>query len=544
MKKANKLLCFLLAAVMVMTMVVVVNADTTTYKITVTKGSSSNISISGNTYNAYKLFDVKYNGTSYAYSMQKTSPFYTNANSTAAIESYFDLKESTSNPGTLVVSPKTGVTINETTMRELADKLGNISGFLSGLTAAGSVTVGNDSDTADINLSGPGYYIVTGTATAVKNQAITSAVMLTTVAPEATVSPKADVPTITKVIVNSDQNNGTDGYGTAVDVGSVVTFKATSKVPNTTGYSSYEFVIHDTMTAGLTFKSDSVVVKIGETTLSANEYTVVTSGLSNNETFTVKIPDLLKKKDDKSRAYPDGTAITVTYSATLNDNALKTDVETNKIYLEYSNNPYDSSTKAKTPEKTVYVYDFDVEIDKYTGAKDTGTRLGGAKFILYKKDGDKKLYYKWNGTDKKVEWVEVADANLYNGGTLISTIDEVTTSATSGDTLGKACFKGLDAGTYYLVETKAPSDEYNELTDPVEVVISATYKSDGQINTSSAASTSKGQYIQTESIQNNTGAVLPGTGGIGTKIFYVLGLILVLGALVLLVTKRRVKYNK
>ena len=138
-------------------------------------------------------------------------------------------------------------------------------------------------------------------------------------------------------------------------------------------------------------------------------------------------------------------------------------------------------------------------------------------------DGQNKLYYKYNTIDKKVEWVAEAEAT------------KVVTDAN-----GFASFKGLDSGKYYMHETAAPKG-YNLLKSDVEVNITATYGDNGQITLSSAVSTDSGQYIQTESIENKSGAQLPETGGIGTTIFYILGGVLLVGAAVMLVARRRMR---
>ena len=223
-----------------------------------------------------------------------------------------------------------------------------------------------------------------------------------------------------------------------------------------------------------------------------------------------------------------GATIVVEYTATLNEKALKKDVETNKAYLEYTNNPSGAGTgePGKTPEVPVYVYDFDLTVDKFDGTKnetvnEDSKRLQGATFILYKVEDGNTLYYVQDGATKAVTWNENKDK---------------ATKFTTNEN-GKATFEGLEEGTYYLEETKAP-DGYNKLKKDVEVVITATYKENGELVNSSAASVHNGQYIQVQSIANKAGAVLPSTGGIGTTIFYVLGSIMALGAAVLLIAKK------
>ena len=379
-----------------------------------------------------------------------------------------------------------------------------------------------------ISVTGDGYYFIKDNGTIAEDDAATKYILQ--VVHDVSVAAKVDVPTLDKVIVEADSDTNetpadenTDGNGTAVNVGDKVNFKLTSKVPKMDSYDTYTYVVHDTMSSGLTFNNDVAVTIGGD---AYNAFTVAQDGQS----FTITFTDFINQKANA------GKAIVITYSATLNENALSTNVETNTVYLNYSNNPNDTSTQGKTPDKTVYVYDFDLVIDKYTKNDDNSEiRLANAKFVLYKKDGEKKLYYFYNATDKKVTWVELADDAAVKTAVTAGTITQVVTDAS-----GVASFRGLDTGTYFLHETEAPAG-YNLLKEDVEVAITATYGNDGKITQSTAAPADNGQYQQTEKILNNSGTQLPSTGGIGTAIFYGLGGLLVLGAIVLLVTRRRMK---
>ena len=373
-------------------------------------------------------------------------------------------------------------------------------------TAAGASTEtkGETSSTYTINVTGDGYYFVKDTGSLGENDAATKYILK--VVENVSVTAKAETPSIDKVIVNADSANGGEGKGTAQDVGSVVNFKLTSKVPAMDGYDTYTYIVNDTMSAGLTFNNDVAVTIDG---VAYTDFTVA----QNGQSFTITFNNFISQKANA------GKAIVITYSATINENALTTDKETNTVNLEYSNNPNDSESKGETPESIVYVYDFDIVIDKYTGDEATGTRLAGAKFVL--KNASEKYYY-YNGETKKVEWKDT-----------LSEATEVTT-----DQSGAAKFQGLDSGTYYLHETEAPAG-YNLLKEDVTVTITATYGDDGQITSSSATSANNGQYQQVQKIENKSGATLPSTGGMGTTLLYIIGAILVVGAGVLLVARRR-----
>lgn len=376
-----------------------------------------------------------------------------------------------------------------------------------------------------------GYYLVRDTeAVNETDDAYTSYIMQVVSNVDATV--KSDVPDIDKIIVNADSNeDGNDknnGKGTAVNVGDEITFKLETAVPKMEGYETYDYIVHDVMSKGLTFVEGSVTVALES----------VENFSDTGVTFTQKPIETTEKEESKLtiefsnfinlKNYA-GKKLTISYKAILNNNALVTDVEKNKVQLEYSNNPNDTG-HGKTTEKEVYVYDFDIVIDK-VDSKDS-KKLSGAEFTLTNKDGK---YYSWDETNKKVVWSDTQ---------VICTTDEN----------GGFNFKGLDSGEYVLTETKAPAG-YNVLENPINITIQAVYtdtgeidgtqskvivnRNDGEDSTETAITKIQNQYGHTCEIGNSSGSLLPSTGGIGTTIFYIVGAILVIGAGVILVVKKR-----
>ena len=492
MKHAKKLASLLMALVMVLgmsvgTTVTAFAANTNSHTITITNDKS------GHTYTAYQVFagdisDGKLTNIVWGSGVNGADVLA----DLVKLEPYKDCKSA----------------------EDVADVLVSFGDDSAQLDAVAKVVgthlttvAGTSTQTASpytISVTGDGYYFVKDSGTIGTDDAATKYILK--VVGDVTVKAKAETPAIDKVIVNADSANGGEGKGTAQDVGSVVNFKLTSKVPAMDGYDTYTYIVNDTMSAGLTFNNDVAVTIDGE---AYTDYTVA----QNGQSFTITFNNFISQKANA------GKAIVITYSATINENALTTDKETNTVNLEYSNNPNDSESKGETPESIVYVYDFDIVIDKYTGDEATGTRLAGAKFVLKNASGK---YYYYNESAKKVEWKDA-----------LSEATEVTT-----DQSGVAKFKGLDSGTYYLHETEAPAG-YNLLKDDVAVTITATYGDDGQITSSSATSANNGQYQQVQKIENKSGATLPSTGGMGTTLLYIIGAILVVGAGVLLVARRR-----
>ena len=337
-------------------------------------------------------------------------------------------------------------------------------------------------DVASVSGLPLGYYFVASSTGALCN--------LTTTDPTVTIHDKNDMP-FEKV---ADKTNA--------DVGQIVTYTITGKVPDYTGFDKYTYTIEDTMSAGLTFDPSSLQVKVGDAVLSAGDDTFKATTQSNH----IKVDIFVKN-------FEIGDPIEVTYKATVNEKAIAV-VSKNEAKLTYSNDPTDSTHTTTTPAQKQEVYSSKIVIDKFESGSKT-TKLPNAKFVLYKEvttdAGTSLVYYKWN-TDKKVEWIE-EKPGITTACTVVTTDDN-----------GAASFDGLANGTYYLVETKAPAG-YNQLKEPFKVEVKG--------------GTAEAQLSVTAKVENQAGTLLPSTGGMGTTVFYVLGAVLVMGAVVLLVTKKR-----
>ena len=427
--------------------------------------------IAGQTYTAYKIFDVTYDEakSTYAYSIAGDSEWYD------------------------VVKDYTGITLtkaaSENTYAVTKKDTFSAAAFANVLKAAvtgktGGITLNVADGKATATGLDLGYYFVTSSTGALCN--------LTTTNPDATIHDKNDVP-FDKV---DDK--------TSVEVGETVSYTITGKVPDTTGFTTYTYLITDTMSEGLTFQKDAKVTVGGTDVTSACTITYDVEGNANK--FTVSIPVM---------TYTIGAEIKVSYSAVVNENAVAK-IEKNHAILTYSNDPTNDTTHNSNPKEET-VYSAKLVIDKYQ--KDVESKkLANAKFVLKNDEGK---YYKYTAATEsaaaKVEWVKnQADAT------------EVTTN-----TNGAAAFNGLKDGTYYLVETAAPAG-YNLLANEVKVTINGADAT--EVDLSSLTATAK--------VENSTGTTIPETGGIGTTIFYVAGGLLVLGAVILLITKKRMSSAK
>lgn len=386
-----------------------------------------------------------------------------------------------------------------------------------------------------------GYYIIKDKDSSQdgKHDAYTNYIVQ--VAGNVKIAPKSSVPTVKKEV--KDINDSTE---TALgewqkdadhDVNDQVWFRLTGTLPkNYATYTTYEYIFHDTMSKGLTFDSDSVEIYLGDekngTKIDASKYTVSPQSDANGVTeITIKFADL---KTAVSATSDD--EITVVYKATLNEQSvIGSEGNPNKVYLEFSNNPNGKGT-GKTPEDTVIVFTYKVAANKVDG---NGEKLAGAGFKLSKFDkqsnGWKLVGYqnvKLDASGNPAETdghYEVADAK-----------------ATS------FAWNRIDDGKYKLEEFVTPAG-YNTI-DPVEFDVVAGHanltltslsgtKTTGTVGEYTFASNNTEGSLTTN-IVNQSGTVLPSTGGMGTTVFYVVGGGLMAVAVVLLVTKKRMENKR
>lgn len=396
-----------------------------------------------------------------------------------------------------------------------------------------SVSTAGDGTYTIANLDS-GYYLVKDKDNTLTNADDFYTAYLMKVVGNVTAAPKGDKPTLNKQIKHNE--NGEWGVVGDNQIGDTVEFRTITKVPNTSGYTKYDYIIHDTMSAGLTSNvktSADITIKVNDATVLPAEYYTVTA---NGNSFSVQV-DILKAIQDGKLAH-DNELYTY-YTGVLNADAKVYDEgkQDNVAYLEYSNNPNVDTDKGKTPEKKVYDWTFKMGINK---VNENGGQLTGAKFALSK-----------NGTLKVVdmncndEGIPAVTTGLIG---MVKISDGEYRVAVDGDTnvvyvvdAGNPVIKGLDdAIDYYLYETKAPAG-YNLMTEPVHFVISASYAADGSNYTSVTVTVGAAAASDTLSanVVNKSGSTLPETGGIGTTIFYVLGSLLVVGAGVVLITRKR-----
>ncbi len=318
---------------------------------------------------------------------------------------------------------------------------------------------------------------------------------LDTMNPTATIREKNVVPTIAKEV--EEDSTGTFGESNDADITQTVNYKSTITVQAGTE----NYVLHDKMDAGLTFAGTVKVSYDGEEIANPEGKYELVVGPTDGDTFDIVF------EDDYIQTLVAGKNIVVEYSATLNAKAAVGKAAGNKNSTQIT---YGNASESTWDETTTYTWKFDVF--KYTlGDNNAQVPLEGAQFVLYKTEGTATKYATLEN-DIITGWVDT---------------EEAATKLTSKED-GKIAIIGLDTDTYYLKETVAP-EGYNLLKTPITVVIGAE-----------GALTQNGDPVDQIEVLNKAGFLLPSTGGVGTTMFYVAGVVLMLGAAVLLVFKKRV----
>ena len=537
MKKMKKLMALLVAMVMAIAMGVAVSAAGEG-KLTV-KNSDAGV-----TYNFYKIFDLtgqdtsdpadnKYDAVTYTMDADWADFFI---GDTAPGKAYIvdtnsgNLNAININGATkyINITNSNRVAFTNAAMKYAIDNNLTVDKTATGV-ASGDVTV------TGLDL---GYYLMVPVdMTDEKTNPLTTGTIasLTSTIPEGEIYVKGTKPGVEKK----------DNVISA-EIGQTVTYTLTGKMPNTSGTASYIYKLQDEMTAGLTFNKDEAVTIEGVTAPITSQCTIDYTSVTNGFVCTIPVANLQGENGANI-----GKTITLTYTATVNEKAIQTTNEKNKVKVIYGRNPNKLEESVPVEEE---LYSANIKIVKYTGdSAEQGTKLANAKFALMNSEGKYYKYTPASGTPgeaayvpAKVEWLTVANAPT--SGTadvtdaqaqvLAAATDTITTVTT--DSKGEGSFDGLADGTYYLVEFAAP-DGYNRLSTPQKVEVKGKNVDTTEMeNVAQAGQTEFDEAIDaTANVQNQSGTPLPSTGGMGTTILYILGTILVLGAGLTLITKRR-----
>jgi len=539
MKKLSLVLA--LAMIVALLPLAAVSAAPSTGTITIQAPAS--LVLTAGDFTAFQLFTVERYGTSYDYKPMEPqmTNFLSGANTTWAgrypttSAAFWELLDTWGeNPSAPGVQDK---------VIQLAKDIEFLDGFP-------RFTAGMDGTSVKFSGLPFGYYLVAGKGQSFDpikhDDAVYSLGMLCTVDsqnPDFVRKLKADAPSVEKFVddshpidpANPDWQKETDRY-----IGDTVNFKVVSRVPEMIGYTAYSFILHDSMSKGLSFNASSVSIKLIEPSpgtgtvnvpaadfaVSALRPTTATGAeYAGGQDFDITFTNILNYADKA------GWTIEITYNATLNKDAVMAPTSNpNKVRLEYSNNP-SSSTTTKTPESEVKVYTFDLIIYKYNNNRDKGLSfpLAGAEFQLHKATltGDLVVFFDMGGGNYRVA----------------TPTDSPTTTTLVSPASGLIHIYGLDAdktpgSIYYLVETKPP-ENFNPISPKKITMI---HKGGGlggsPSNTVLQVDDQCGERVE---VPNRSGSKLPETGGAGTTMFYIIGGAMAVGLGVFFLISRRRK---
>ena len=622
-KKMKKILSIVSAAVMTLAMATTAFAGNGQIKVTTSETTER-------TFKAYQIVTGNYNsvtktlsdvawGSAISTATQNNTTFQ-NAVKTAVGAATFSAEA--------IIEKLTDSNV-ETFVNVLTTKAGGSYSYIgSPISLTGTLSSGVYSYETVATLD-DGYYIVVDETASIPSGSAAAKTIVKVVGGEVIVpiAEKTSYPTLEKKIVDKEgATSGVEMDTNTASIGDTVTYHLNAKIPeNMSQYNRYQYVMHDTLSSGLTFESISSVkvysivggakqyYKNGGTT--AFDYTnktqlrtaTTTPAIADDDTFDLVFVDF---KDNFERFSIDGTTqyyIEVEYTATVNENAVigigdNAAGNPNTAKLQYSNNPNvtvssddmpgDNDVTGVTPDDTVETYVTGITLYKYDTS--TGLPMKDVKFTLkgtnlnkvnvikqtsFTADGDGTYYLLSNGTYTTTapnetaykKYQETKNEASYNSShaytkykptkktTLTTATDSVTKTLTATtDESGKVIFEGLEAGDYTLEETTPAG--YNSI-GAINFKITATMGSDASakiLNNKSivingATNLTKWTYTQTSSVSaasfdenvvtiaNKPGSSLPETGGIGTRIFYIVGGSLMFVALILLIAKKRMK---
>ena len=626
MKRIKKLASLLLAMVMALAMTMTAfAADNHPHTITVTQNAADKTE---HTYEAYQIFkgdlatvggEEVLSNIEWGTGIAEPDALLAALKSEAAFNGAFGSCTTAAAVAEVLADPDKFVDSTVTTTT-LTDTFATVLNAYLSTTVAGT---GTGAGNVTIDVTGSGYYLVKDQNESVDTENGAYTRILLEVVGDAQVNVKSEVPSGEKkvYVVGPDGNTFDPGDANYGNIGSHVSYEIKSSVPNHVGYDYYYFVMNDTLSKGLTFDgAESVKVTVGGTALTqGTDYFVYTENVGTN-TFRLAFNDI--------QNYTVGAEIVLTYSATINDQAvIGNSGNPNTWNLQYSNNPnqtYDgtqdqsrpglpadetTTVLGQTPDDITLTYLTELDITKYANEVLEANLLPGAEFtltgtsyqvvlenVVYYEAAENGTYYQLKdgtyttdaptGTDYVEIGVGTADTEKgylknadgdyyipsdkaeYEGkaiyklvqGTAEAYLDvntkyvqqtktettlvpvEVSMEMTTGAD-GKISFAGLGAGSYTLTETVTPAG-FNTI-EPINFTIKVKTPTEVKDGTETCewtidwnGATNNGGIFSAD-VVNQSGSLLPSTGGIGTTIFYVVGGILVVAAGILLVTKKR-----
>lgn len=599
MNALKKLFSLCLALMLVLSLAVPAMADSSTYTITINDANPGHIYeayqiFAGTLLDGSKddddsttgliLSDIKWgagigdngNALTNALKNDETTITYTSGN-TSVKTNLKSIFSSVTGTGDLAASQIAGI-LGTNQPVEVVDRFAEVVGHYSGTTHTYLTSVKGtsnyDSGTKVYTISGlpVGYYLVKDQEGSQNNNHDFYTKYMLQVVHSLTVQPKGSIPIVDKEI--NKTIGGTYTEANSFDINDDVFFKLTGTFPeNLEAYTTYYCKFDDTLPAGMSFRElkqieivdhdgnvAHVIYDVTDTNTENNTLPAsvtssnVTEGTDGTKTWSLEFTNL---KALYPNLAPDDK-IVVKYAAYLNRKAAIDAPNANQVVMYYSNNPSGTGT-GKTVVDYAHAFTHKFIVEK----KETGSdkKLENVKFHLYYT----RSHTAENGTEVTQNYyAQVITEEMVQKGELVNEIPvtdkdvgvvygwtpEVTkASVLDTDSDGKFSIRGLDSGTYYLHETETNAG-YNLLTNDVRITITADYvnmdTANADVNVTYAVGGSANGSLGTDGastghiiVENSKGNMLPTTGGVGTTLFYVIGGALVIGAVVMLITKKR-----
>ncbi len=552
MKAIKKSLAILVCLCLVFScMAMSVFAEEATGSITIQNPGNSAATVVGKTFKLYKIFDAKVNGNNIAYS------WHTEGDVALFEEFFFGDGDSYNYCGKASGTAQEAVEeISKITeslaLSQFAEQLHAYIGS-KGLTAL--KTENGETNDTSVQFTGlsVGYYLVYD-ATELEGSSVRSAVMLTNVKPEAVITLKANRPQIEKQVLENDET--TWGKATSCYIGDEVKFKITTLVPSHTMYTKYSYYIEDVLPEGLELKADSVKVFRNDAEVDTSYYTLSGAGEGLDGAYDFKV-DFTGPITEKFLV---NDVITIEYIAIVDEDIAPHVANKNEAKLFYHNDPTAETPTFGTSSATANIYTYMFVMTKFSedanGNFSNHTRLAGAKFKFYEKGSSEPIKFILKNVDGKDRYfvapadttettyteIEVISSGLPEG--------DIENSTYYGGNMGDITLFGLAEGEYEIEETVAP-DGYvlpeNRFSIKIEDVVDdygniSTLTVTGEHTGNGSLGNAGGNYrnlLTWVDIANKPGAALPETGGMGTTLFTIVGIVLMAGAVAFFTSRKR-----
>lgn len=562
MKAVKKILAVIMSLCMMIGCMTFAASAAGTCSITIQNPSNSEATVVGKTFEIYKVFDAKTEGdvTSYSWALDENGD-----------EAFYDFFF---NPTDGVIKEKAPTIVNAVDYVTSHDDKDGINFRLAQLAEkmhtyivkknTGSVVIKpttvstNESSATSVTAASLsyGYYLVyDATDLTGDTSAVRSAVMLSSATSDITITLKANRPQIEKYVLEND--NVTYGKATSANIGDEVTFKIDLIVPSHNHYENYQYYVEDTMPDSMSFIDGSIEVLKDGVKVDAGTYydtPVSTNGADFKVDFSNYIEDAVK--------YPIGTKISILYKATITDKILPGVANNNTATLFYSNDPAKDTVGSTTSTASVYTYTF--VFTKYSedthGNFSDVTRLANAKFQMYEvKDGVRTLV-KFTVKTANAGTPDAYDIYVVDPNGTVDTIvswdgeaptSPITNATHFGGLLGDITIFGIGEGDYEIEEIEAPTGYYaadaeikfsivdttNDAGTVSNLTVTGSYA--GEVGSIGNANGSKANLLTWIDFADQPGDALPETGGMGTTLFTILGIILMAGAIAFFTSRKR-----